>query len=314
MKLYPGWFVFFTITLLRILFVLSADNWFMVWLGFEFSLLVFIPILRGGSSMTEGLVKYFLVQAGGSSVFVLSFLSHGLFAQEGVFLVLGIFMKLGVFPFYTWVPMLMSVLTWCGCLLLATFQKLAPLFVVCQYRFVCSNYVLFFSVFTVLIGGIMGYNQSYMRSLMAYSSISHTGWLVICCVYSFSLFFCYLFIYVVSVCVLFSLFAYIKVHKVVVGWYGFGLGMLINLVILRLSGIPPFSLFFLKAGVVFFMVRRYFYIPFVLLGSMLSVYYYLIFVIPSLSRFWFFRNNDMGGFVSFLSFFVSFFIPLLFFV
>lgn len=103
--------MFFTITLFSVLFVLRADNWFMVWLGFEFSLLVFIPILRGGSSITEGLVKYFLVQAGGSGVFVLSFLFHGLIVQEGVFLVLGMFIKLGVFPFYAWVPMLMSVLS-----------------------------------------------------------------------------------------------------------------------------------------------------------------------------------------------------------
>lgn len=89
----------------------------------------------------------------------------------------------------------------------------------------------------------------------------------------------------VSVCVLFSLFAFLKVHKVVVGGYGFVSSVLANLIILRLSGVPPFSLFFLKAGVIFFIVGSYVFIPFVLLGSILSVYYYLIFVIPSFSRF-----------------------------
>jgi NADH-quinone oxidoreductase subunit N len=285
----------------------------MVWLGFELSLLVFIPMLRGGSSITEGLVKYFLVQAGGSSVFVLSFLSHGFFVQERVLLVLGMFIKLGMFPFYRWVPMLMSVLTWCGCLLLSTFQKLSPLFVVFQQSLVCSNYLLFFGVLTVLIGGIIGYNQSYIRSLMAYSSVRHRGWLVICCLYRFSLFFCYLLIYVFLVCGLFSLFALLKAHKVVLGGSRFGLDGVLSLFILSLSGVPPFSLFYLKVGVIYFIVSSSFYIPLVLLGSMLSIYYYLTFVIPSLSGFWFRSFPDVGGFLVFFVFFVSFFVPCLFF-
>ena len=56
--------------------------------------------------------------------------------------------------------------------------------------------------------------------------------------------------------------------------------------ILRLSGLPPFSIFYLKVGVLLYLVDLYFFIPFLLLGSLLSIYYYLTFIISSLPAVW----------------------------
>lgn len=100
MKIYPSWFIFFTFNVFGFILVFCGDNWFVIWLGFELTLIGFIPMFRGGSLMVEGLVKYFLVQAGGSSVFALSFLLPFSFFSF-VLLYLGIFIKLGVFPFYS---------------------------------------------------------------------------------------------------------------------------------------------------------------------------------------------------------------------
>lgn len=49
--------------------------------------------------VVEGMVKYFLIQAGGSALFLSSFLISG-FTLRGFFTVVGMFLKLGVFPFY----------------------------------------------------------------------------------------------------------------------------------------------------------------------------------------------------------------------
>lgn len=180
----------------------------------------FLPIFRGGSILIEGLFKYFLIQAGGSGVFVFSFLFSSSSVARGLF-ILGIFMKLGVFPFYSWVPLVISSLTWGGCLLLVTIQKLGPLFMVCINDFSISSFLLLFSVFTILVGGIMGYNQSYMRSLIAYSSIRHTGWLVARFICSFRVFSIYVLLYFSMLGVLFSLFSFLEVSKVVYSGFGF---------------------------------------------------------------------------------------------
>lgn len=109
-KFYPRWFIFFTVSLVGVGLIVSGDNWFIVWVGFELTLLSFLPMFTGGSIIVEGLIKYFLVQAGGSRVFGLSFLLPDCTITVGLF-VLRMFMKLGVFPFYGWVPLVMRSVT-----------------------------------------------------------------------------------------------------------------------------------------------------------------------------------------------------------
>lgn len=207
----------------------------------------------------------------------------------------------------------MRRMTWCGCLLLTTFQKFGPFFVLLGQASSASYFLLFFGVVTVVVGGLLGYNQVYMRSLMAYSSISHTGWLVISFVYSFGLFFLYLLVYFFLVLALFGLFSFLKTHKVVVGGCGVRMWFFINLLILCLSGVPPFSVFYFKVGIVYYIVSSFYFIPFLLFGSMLSIYYYLTFVIPSLSVFWYDRGFGVVGFPFFVSVVVVLFFPFLFF-
>lgn len=49
--------------------------------------------------VVEGLVKYFLIQAGGSSLFLFSFLISS-FSVRGPLMLISMFLKLGIFPFY----------------------------------------------------------------------------------------------------------------------------------------------------------------------------------------------------------------------
>lgn len=80
-------------------FVVSSDNWFISWVGFELSVLGFLPMFRGVRLVVEGIIKYFLVQAGGSSLFLISFLG-GRGYLIGYIFIIGMFVKLGIFPFY----------------------------------------------------------------------------------------------------------------------------------------------------------------------------------------------------------------------
>jgi len=173
-------------------------------------------MFTGGSFIVEALVKYFLVQVGGSSLFAISFLLPFPLLC-GLFFLLGMVIKLGLFPFYSWVPMVISSISWLGCLFVVTFQKLAPLFVMCENYFIDSTFLLFLIVRGVLVRRVLGFNQSYMRSLIAYSSISHTSWLVISLMFRLRLFVLYLLIYFFLVFVLFLVFSRLNLIKVVPG-------------------------------------------------------------------------------------------------
>lgn len=58
-----------------------------------------MPIFTGTSLVVEGLVKYFLTQASGSSLFMVSFLLNR-DVYSVILLLAGISIKIGVFPFY----------------------------------------------------------------------------------------------------------------------------------------------------------------------------------------------------------------------
>ena len=174
MKIYPRWFIIIPRSLVGVFLVMSGDNWFIVWIGFELALFSFLPLFVGGSMMFEGMIKYFLTQAGGSRVFVLAFLLADGYLS-GRMVTLGMFIKLGLFPFYIWVPLVMRTMTWYGCALLLTIQKVGPLCILWGEVARSSGLLLRSGSASVLIGGLMGYNQSFMRSLMSYSSISHRG-------------------------------------------------------------------------------------------------------------------------------------------
>lgn len=62
-----------------------------------------------------------------------------------------------------------------GCFLLSRVQKVGPLFIIMCHQVGFLHFVILMSVSRVLVRGILGFNQSYLRSLIGYSSISHTG-------------------------------------------------------------------------------------------------------------------------------------------
>ena len=120
------------------------------------------------------MIKYFLIQAGGSALFLFSFLMSSL-TVRGFLTIVGMFLKLGVYPFYQWVPLVIRSFRWVGCLLLSTIQKIGPLFVLLSHRLDLRRSVMVSGVLRVLAAGLLGFNQSHLRALMGYSSVSHTG-------------------------------------------------------------------------------------------------------------------------------------------
>jgi len=199
-------------------------------------------------------------------------------------LCISILLKLGLFPFIQWIPFIMSKITWVSCFFLVTLQKVNPFLVVCNCcRGTCVY--LTFSVVSIFLCAILGVNQAYLRPLMAYSSVSHTGFLLILCSLGFFfVFFVYFFTYCLFIGLLFFKFKTNGLSKIVSveglkSWDQ----KVIRLLLIRVSGLPPFPFFFLKVFVFFVLYFFYSFISVVLiiLSVFMSVYFYFMVIIPS---------------------------------
>lgn len=283
-KINPSWFVFFLFLLLGIVFVITRPNYFTIWIGFELSVIGFLPIFFRNSTTIEGIIKYFLIQAGGSSLFLLSFLLRNPNLSSITFLT-RLLLKLGIFPFYQWVPIIIRSLEWTGCLFLATFQKIAPLFVIVQLKQI-STIALSIAAIRVAVRGILGFNQSKFRALMGYSSISHRGWILTAATARLKLLIIYFLIYLLLTISLFKLFQEKHTLTIVHRRTQKYSNNKTNLLLLTLSGIPPFTIFFLKVILLSFLIYSPLITIIFILGTVLSIYFYLTFIIPNLLSSW----------------------------
>nr|YP_009868671.1 NADH dehydrogenase subunit 2 [Nassarius glans]QKI31794.1 NADH dehydrogenase subunit 2 [Nassarius glans] len=297
----PFGYMFMSVMGIGTLLSVSSVHWLGIWAGLEINLIGFLPMLVYQKSVSESqsAVKYFIIQALGSSflmfgsllVFNMSF-TWDMYTKISnpsilgfVILISGLCIKLGLFPFHYWLPGVMAGLPWVSCLILATWQKLAPLFLVLCLLEISQSYSVVFmlcmvSAGSALIGGVGGMNQTQIRALLAYSSISHLGWMMFALVHSEWTMKMYLGIYMlISISLFMSL------------WYndsgmmkninnlknsGFA-ALTIMLLLLSLGGLPPLLGFISKWLVITSSVSGpWMSAVFVLiLGSLMSLFYYL---------------------------------------
>jgi len=178
------YFISSCIMIIRTFMAISRCNWIFLWISMELNLLSFIPIIIifKGNQETEASIKYFLAQAFGSGLLLLSRVSLWFFSRIGrnfmvVVLLISLILKLGMAPCHSWYPSVIISISWVGCFILSSWQKLGPLVILAFYTNFTSM-VCFISAINALIGGIIGINQVNFRRILAYSSITHIGWMV----------------------------------------------------------------------------------------------------------------------------------------
>nr|AAR13389.1 NADH dehydrogenase subunit 2 [Phoronis architecta] len=294
MNFLPIMSTFFFLLCFSIFFSLSSSHWLGVWLGLELNMLSFIVLMMSSENLSasESSIKYFLLQALGSGLFftgcIFSYLFNGLWGvglilnKESLLIMCGLGIKLGSAPFHFWVPSVMNALSWSNSLLLSSFQKIIPLmFLINLYSYSASLVVILMGALGALVGGAGGLNQTQIRSLLGYSSISHVGWVVSISLISlyFSVF--YFMIYLVSVLVVFIFLIKLdinsmKAFQVSVSETVLNKGIFF-LALLSLAGLPPLLGFFPKMVGMMLMVEGNFLllVLFLILGSVMSLFYYL---------------------------------------
>nr|AXS64922.1 NADH dehydrogenase subunit 2 [Elateroidea sp. 7 KM-2017] len=181
--------MFMSTLMISTLISISAYSWLGMWLGLEINLLSIIPLMHNQKNMlsAESAIKYFIVQAVASTIILLSVIllmnkssMTTNMSTQSTFLMMmnsSLLTKMGMAPFHFWFPEVMEGLDWMNCLLILTWQKIAPM-VLLMYN---MKFMMFSSVVIIssmIISGLMGINQVSLRKIMAYSSINHMGWMM----------------------------------------------------------------------------------------------------------------------------------------
>uniref|UniRef100_UPI0031F44EFF NADH dehydrogenase subunit 2 n=1 Tax=Dericorys tibialis TaxID=3139890 RepID=UPI0031F44EFF len=179
--------LFLSMLMMGTILSISSNSWFGVWMGLEINLLSFIPMLANNKNMmmNESSIKYFIVQAMASTMLLFSILMIQLGSPmeweseivPSMMISSSLLLKIGAAPFHFWFTEVMGASSWINCLTLMTWQKIAPMMVL-SYCIQMSTFMFTITILSITIGALGGLNQTSLRQLLAYSSISHIGWMI----------------------------------------------------------------------------------------------------------------------------------------
>nr|YP_010321738.1 NADH dehydrogenase subunit 2 [Asiagomphus coreanus]UKO32832.1 NADH dehydrogenase subunit 2 [Asiagomphus coreanus] len=280
---------------------ISSSTWIGAWMGLEMNLLSFIPLMQKNKTPyeNEASMKYFLVQAIASILFLLSILLAGMVDFDynnyvSCLMSSALLMKTGAAPFHFWFPGVMEGLTWMNCLILMTWQKIAP-FILLSYKLYMSLFFTTVIVLCVLIGAIGGLNQSSVRKLMAYSSISHLGWMISAMLLSSNFWILYFSIYVILNSAVIYIFNNQSIFHLSQAYYNNSSSMVkfsMFISMLSLGGLPPFLGFLPKWILIQNMMSSQYamLVLIMVMTTLITLYFYLRIMFSAFM----FLNQEVG--------------------
>nr|YP_010851735.1 NADH dehydrogenase subunit 2 [Lontra longicaudis]WGH14963.1 NADH dehydrogenase subunit 2 [Lontra longicaudis] len=275
--------------------VLTSSHWLTTWIGFEMNMLAIIPILmkKFNPRAVEASTKYFLTQATASMLLMLGIVINLLLTGQWAVLnipspitsnvmTVALAMKLGLSPFHFWVPEVTQGIPLSSGMILLTWQKIAPLSILYQISpSMNPNLLMIMATMSLLIGGWGGLNQTQLRKILAYSSITHMGWMIAVTAYNPTLMMLNLVIYIMMTLVTFTLFT-LNSSTTTLSlshmWNKLPLmTSLILVVMLSLGGLPPLSGFIPKWMIIHELTKNNMIIMAILMAmtALLNLYFYM---------------------------------------
>nr|YP_006303159.1 NADH dehydrogenase subunit 2 [Echinotriton andersoni]BAM13999.1 NADH dehydrogenase subunit 2 [Echinotriton andersoni] len=274
---------------------LSSSHWFLAWVGLEINTLAIIPLMTKmhHPRATESATKYFLTQAIASALVLFSSTTNAWATGEWTIttmtdntssslLTIALAIKLGIAPFHLWLPDVMQGLNLMTCLILATWQKLAPMsLMIMTSHQLNTNLLIVMAVLSTMVGGWGGLNQTQMRKLMAYSSIAHLGWMTLILSFSPSLTTLNLTIYLMLTSSMFLMMMTMNstnINKLSISWLKTPMmASSMMMTLMALGGLPPTSGFLPKWLILQEMTKQHLgpASTMIAMSALLSLFFYL---------------------------------------
>nr|AIY69411.1 NADH dehydrogenase subunit 2 [Clytorhynchus hamlini] len=256
--------VFITSLILGSTIAISSNHWVMAWTGLEINTLAVLPLISKSHHprAIEAATKYFLVQAVASALVLFASMTNAWYTGQWditqlthptscLILTAAISMKLGLVPFHFWFPEVLQGSSLTTGLLLSTAMKFPPMTMLYMTSHSLSPTLLTtMAILSTALGGWMGLNQTQIRKIMAFSSISHLGWMAIILIYNPKLTLLNFYLYTLMTAAVFLTFNSMKVLKLstlMTAWTKMpSLSTILLLTLLSLAGLPPLTGFLPK--------------------------------------------------------------------
>ncbi|YP_004221782.1 NADH dehydrogenase subunit 2 (mitochondrion) [Macrobrachium nipponense] len=253
----PSTLLFSSTLITGMIIAISSPSWFTSWIGLELNLLSFIPLIfsKQNTFSSEAALKYFLVQAMGSAVLLAAASTLLIMTNSSKVIILSaLLLKMGAAPLHFWLPPIMQGISWSRCIILMTIQKIAPMAMV-TYTLSPSTLLIISSssMISAILGGLGGLNQTMMRKIMAYSSISHMGWLLAAISLNSTIWMNYLLIYSIisaSLAIMMDQNQLFHIKQLMSVSYSQVSKITVFLSLFSLGGLPPFLGFLPKLSVI----------------------------------------------------------------
>nr|AKC88524.1 NADH dehydrogenase subunit 2 [Locustella ochotensis] len=255
----------FTISLLLgTTITISSNHWITAWAGLEINTLAILPLISKyhHPRAIEAATKYFLTQAAASALVLFSSMTNAWHTGQWditqlthptscLILTTAIAMKLGLVPFHFWFPEVLQGSPLTTGLLLSTIMKLPPITLLYMTSPALNPTLLTsMAILSTALGGWMGLNQTQIRKILAFSSISHLGWMTIIISYNPKLTllsFCMYALMTAAVFLTLNSINASKLSTLMTMWTKApSLSAMLLLTLLSLAGLPPLTGFLPK--------------------------------------------------------------------
>nr|AFB19486.1 NADH dehydrogenase subunit 2 [Malacopteron cinereum] len=256
--------IFTTSLFLGTTITISSNHWIMAWAGLEINTLAILPLISKSHHprAIEAATKYFLTQAAASALVLFSSMTNAWHTGQWditqlshplscLILTSAIAMKLGLAPFHFWFPEVLQGSPLTTGLLLSTVMKLPPISLLYMTSHSLNQTLLTcMAIISTALGGWMGLNQTQIRKILAFSSISHLGWMAIIISYSPKLTLLNFYLYIMMTAAVFLTLnstKTLKLSTLMTTWAKTpALSAMLLLTMLSLGGLPPLTGFMPK--------------------------------------------------------------------
>nr|UMB50388.1 NADH dehydrogenase subunit 2 [Zaireichthys sp. 'Red'] len=272
-----------------------SSHWLLAWMGLEINTLAILPLMaqHHHPRAVEATTKYFLAQAAAAATILFASTINAWSTGEWdinclthptaiTLATMALALKVGLAPMHLWMPPVMQGLDLPTGLIMATWQKLAPMALIIQTAPAAQPQLLMtLGVLSVLAGGWGGLNQTQLRKILAYSSIAHLGWMIIISQFKPQLTILALIMYIITTAAMFLTLKTLtttKMTNLALAWSkNPTLLATTTLLLLSLGGLPPLTGFMPKWLILQELALQG--LPAIAttmaLGALLSLYFYL---------------------------------------